>query len=48
LPVRLVMISARYRNHVNASILHATDKLFTQNGVRDITIQVRRAWRHIH
>ena len=34
--------TARYRQHVNAWILHARDSLFSQSGVRDITELVKR------
>ena len=45
-PATLVTTSARYRKNVNAWILHANDKLFQHTDVRDITNEVRRAWRN--
>lgn len=45
LPATLVTTSARYKEYVNAYIIHANDKLFAQDGVKDITTQVRRATR---
>lgn len=42
-PASQVKAAARYREHVNAWILHGSDRLCAQKGVRNITPLVKRA-----